>query len=406
MHSFVRFIIRVSAFITKEFFAIITQPRLLATLILGPFLILLLFGVSYRNTPRILKTAVIIPQGSVIEQPVREFIQNVHYTVTVTEIMQDLPTALQQLAAQQIDLVIVTPLNPYQQIENNHQATIEFYHEEIDPLEATYIQFVAGQLVNEINKQVLLAAVSQSKQQAQTYQAEIHDLNQNLHVSQSGNFAQGSQEGKALSNQEQVKNVANLPSAMWLLLRAISGQRIPFQLPVTGQNGSVPNASLNGQGESDNSSLPTNLDKGDKLLTKYLNTNPQVVVEPFTSETKNLTGINIQPVQFYIPAVLALLLQHIAISLAGLSIVRERYAGTMELMRAAPVNFFEVLFGKYVSFLLQLGLLSAALTALVIFAMDMPMLGDWSQFILANFLVIFVSLGLGFLISILAHSDS
>jgi ABC-2 type transport system permease protein len=116
--------------------------------------------------------------------------------------------------------------------------------------------------------------------------------------------------------------------------------------------------------------------------------------------------VELQPVHFYVPAVLALLLQHIAISLAGLSIVNERFAGTMELMRAAPVNAFEVLLGKYVSFLVFLGFLAAALTALVHWGLGVPLLGDWAIYALTVFLVILVSLGFGFLISTLARSDS
>jgi hypothetical protein len=65
--------------------------------------------------------------------------------------------------------------------------------------------------------------------------------------------------------------------------------------------------------------------------------NPSVMVEPFRHETRTLNLADMQPVHFYVPAVLALLLQHIAVSLAGLSIVSERLAGTTEIMRAGVV---------------------------------------------------------------------
>jgi ABC-2 type transport system permease protein len=38
------FLIRISAFLRKELFEVSRQPRLLATLVGGPFLILLIFG--------------------------------------------------------------------------------------------------------------------------------------------------------------------------------------------------------------------------------------------------------------------------------------------------------------------------------------------------------------------------
>ena len=43
-----KFIIRTSAFLGKEVAEVLHQPRLILTLVLGPFLILLLFGVGFR----------------------------------------------------------------------------------------------------------------------------------------------------------------------------------------------------------------------------------------------------------------------------------------------------------------------------------------------------------------------
>ena len=53
---------------------------------------------------------------------------------------------------------------------------------------------------------------------------------------------------------------------------------------------------------------------------------------------------------FYAPGVLVLLLQHIAITLAALSMVRERLLGTIELFRVSPVRPGEIIAGKYIGF--------------------------------------------------------
>ena len=103
---------------------------------------------------------------------------------------------------------------------------------------------------------------------------------------------------------------------------------------------------------------------------------------------------------------LALLFQHLAVSLGALSIVSERFAGTMELMRAAPVNAFEALLGKYLSFLILLGFLASVLTILIRWVLGVPMLGSLGLYALVICLVILVSLGFGFLISSFARSDS
>ena len=49
MGNFFRSIIRASSFFRKEIFEILRQPRLVATLVLGPFLILFIFGIGYRD---------------------------------------------------------------------------------------------------------------------------------------------------------------------------------------------------------------------------------------------------------------------------------------------------------------------------------------------------------------------
>ena len=60
--SFPRSLIRILAFLRKEIFEVIRQPMLVLTLVLGPFLILLFFGIGYRNEPRALRTVIVAEQ--------------------------------------------------------------------------------------------------------------------------------------------------------------------------------------------------------------------------------------------------------------------------------------------------------------------------------------------------------
>jgi ABC-2 type transport system permease protein len=144
----------------------------------------------------------------------------------------------------------------------------------------------------------------------------------------------------------------------------------------------------------------------DEQLTRFIEMNPSVIVEPFRHETQTMDLGNLQPAHFYVPAVLALLVQHIAVSLAGLSLIRERLAGSTELMRAAPLRPVEALIGKYLSFLVMLGLVAAVLTALVVFILKVPLSGSLGTFALILFLLIVVSLGIGFLISGFVQTES
>ena len=64
---------RTSAFLGKEIFEILRQPRLVLTLVFGPFLILLLFGIGFRNEPRALRTMFVVDEGSEMAQRIQEY---------------------------------------------------------------------------------------------------------------------------------------------------------------------------------------------------------------------------------------------------------------------------------------------------------------------------------------------
>jgi ABC-2 type transport system permease protein len=118
---------------------------------------------------------------------------------------------------------------------------------------------------------------------------------------------------------------------------------------------------------------------------------------------------------FYSPGVIILLLQHIGITLAALSMVRERLLGTLELFRVSPVSPGEIMAGKYISFTLFLGVVAAVLLLLtsneitvggVRLSLGVPILGDWALLVLTLAFVIFASIGLGFFIAAISKSES
>ena len=112
------------------------------------------------------------------------------------------------------------------------------------------------------------------------------------------------------------------------------------------------------------------------------------------------------PIDFYVPGVIALLLQHMAVTLAALAIVRERNGGTIELFRAAPLSALETLLGKLVSFLILTAVLAAILTALIILGLKTPMLGTWVSYVAVVLALLFTSLSLGFALSVISQTDS
>lgn len=132
---------------------------------------------------------------------------------------------------------------------------------------------------------------------------------------------------------------------------------------------------------------------------------PDVVARPLQVKTENTAPIQPSMVLFFAPAVFALILQHLGITLTALSLVRERLSGAMDLFRVAPVRSWEILVGKYVAYGILSLVVAVAVALLMVNGLHVPLLGTPERLLTAVFLVTFASLGAGLLISLLADSE-
>jgi ABC-2 type transport system permease protein len=131
---------------------------------------------------------------------------------------------------------------------------------------------------------------------------------------------------------------------------------------------------------------------------------PKVIAAPTRSELLNEAPIEPSVVSFFGPAVLALILQHMAVTLVALSLVRERTTGIIELFRISPITTTEVIVGKILAF----GILAAgigAATIAVLGALGVPILGDPLYLAGVLALLLVASLGLGILIAVVSDSE-
>ena len=137
MRRVAQFLIRIFGFVRKEIVTVLRQPRLVFSLILGPFLILLLFGIGYRETPRTLRTLFVVADDSPMRPVVEEYATRLGEQIASQGIISDAAEADRRLRAQEVDLVVVVPTDPAADVRNNQQAVFTRYHFEIDPLERT-----------------------------------------------------------------------------------------------------------------------------------------------------------------------------------------------------------------------------------------------------------------------------
>ena len=132
---------------------------------------------------------------------------------------------------------------------------------------------------------------------------------------------------------------------------------------------------------------------------------PEVIASPTKAVVQNLAQVQPTIVGFYGPAALALVLQHMAVTLIALSIVRERASGAIDRFRSSPMRATEVVAGKVLAFGLLGSAIAAISTWLLVSVLGVPLLGPPAAIALVIGMLLLASLGLGLLISVVSDSE-
>jgi ABC-2 type transport system permease protein len=158
--------------------------------------------------------------------------------------------------------------------------------------------------------------------------------------------------------------------------------------------------------EQDAAEIEKNISDLNSQLKDFEKMDPNVIASPFTVKTESVTGIKLELTDFFTPAVIVLLLQHLFVTFAAMSIVAERRAGTFELFKTSPISAFEILLGKTLSFFTFGLVIAATITLLVVFVLGTPMLGSWVDYAIAVIVLLLTSLAVGFFISLVSENDT
>ncbi|NLG98256.1 MAG: ABC transporter permease [Chloroflexi bacterium] len=424
MRRFGAFIIRTSSFIMKELREILRQTRLMLALVLGPFLILLLFGLGFRNEARVLRTMFVVPKE---DQSVREQVQTYATTLGpqldfrgVTDNEGD---ALALLSTGAVDAVAVIPGDVENKIRNSEQPVVHLYHREIDPFQVSYIEYVAQIYVDELNRRVLRSMAEEGQQSAGDVQDELQAARASARAMREA-FERGDQQEAQRERTQLNSSMDSLTLSVGTSLGVLAGVQQAYgtsdesaagqilssieQIRMRNEelgNSSSDQGSYNEEAQQ-SAEIEQDLEQLEEQLQDFRQIDPQVLVSPFTSKAVSISSTELTSSEFFSPGVIVLLLQHLLTTFAALSIVRERLSETMELFRVAPISAFETLLGKYLSYFFIGAMLAAAISALVVLVLRVPMFGSWANFAAVLAALMFAALGIGFLISLLSETTS
>jgi ABC-2 type transport system permease protein len=310
MRAILAVVIRLLAFIGKELVETVRRPGAIVSLVLGPFLIMALFGLGYSGVRRPLETVVIAPPSAGLPSDVATYQELAGGGLHIADVTADRASGEAQLAAGAADVLIIAPEDPEGAFRAGQQSVIEVKVDAVDPVAVNYAGFLASGLASAVNRTIIERAAAKS-------------------------------EGYAVT-----------------------------------------------AGQPDANAIP-----------------PEVIAAPTRAEVTNEAPSEPGVISFFGPAVMALILQHLAVTLVALSLVRERTSGVIELFRIAPVSTAEVLGGKVLAFGL-LGCAIAALTvAMLVGAFHVPLLGQSAALVTVVAMLLLASLGLGLLVATVSDSE-
>ncbi len=126
---------------------------------------------------------------------------------------------------------------------------------------------------------------------------------------------------------------------------------------------------------------------------------------PIDARTRLLFNPALESAHFFVPGLVAIILQLVLLFLTSFSIVRERESGTLEQLFVTPVGRLGLMLGKLIPYtLLALAELLLVL-ALMVGLFDVPIRGDVGLLIGLSGLFIVTVLGLGLFISTVAATQ-
>lgn len=129
------------------------------------------------------------------------------------------------------------------------------------------------------------------------------------------------------------------------------------------------------------------------------------VTLPIEARTRLLYNPNLESSHFFVPGLIAIILQLVLLFLTSFSIVREREVGTLEQLFVTPVGRAGLLFGKLTPYAMMAFVEMLFVLVLMVAIFGVPINGNILTLLVLSMLFIVTALGLGVLISTLAATQ-
>ena len=158
--------IRIAGQVRKEMIQVRRRPGAFFSLVLGPFLIMAVFGLGYTGVHRPLETVIVVPGDLPLPREVEFYEAIAGPALNVREVATDPGPAREALAANELDLVVIVPQDAAARFRAGQQAEIQIFLNEIDPVASAYADFLAGVVTQRVNEEIIKQAVTEGQSYA------------------------------------------------------------------------------------------------------------------------------------------------------------------------------------------------------------------------------------------------
>lgn len=402
-------LVRSTGFFKRELIGVVRQPRLIVTLIVAPFLILLAFGLGYRTQPPPFKTLLVVPgDDSTLMANQNELSESFGRSIEIVDITSDPTGARSRLRSGDVDLLIIGPADPLMSLDEGERADFVIVHSEVDPILRSSISLLAQLSVDELNRRVLEEIVTDAQTQTQETEEPLVELSAGAAglteaLERGDSIAERRAREELAGELDRLESNSGTSRALYSSVGAAlgAGEVDPFQLLRDELDGidSTPQAAVSAR------KFEERLSSVEERVRALRATDPGLLVSPFGASVQDIADLPSTPALFYAPGALIVLIQHLALTFAALSLVRERQLGLTEVFQVSPLSPGELLIGRYTAFSTISAAVAAALTGVMI-GFGVTMRGSIAYLAITTFLVIGSSIGIGFLLSRVSKTDS
>ncbi|MBI2762084.1 MAG: ABC transporter permease, partial [Chloroflexi bacterium] len=393
----IRSINRTLSFFSTWLAEVVRQPWLMLSLVVGPFLILLAFGQGVKLGVPEPRTLLVVPKRQADQSRIQPLPEELNRRLDVRGQTSDLDEARRRLRDGEVDLVAVLPPRPLDAIREGRRAPVQIITNEIDPVLKGYSRTYLQDQIGTLNRETVRKAIADAQAPLIDVQAVIAEARRSLQVMRS---APGDQPIWRQASRDLSTAIARLPGIAGRVSTVVAGAAfvVPGLTPESESarqfGASVENlrrsvsaldsrltstAGAGGQpapSSDELSQIESELARLETATNQLKSIPPDVLSAPFELQLEDIAPFAPNYVGFYAPAVLVLLMQHLAVTLGALSMARIRLLGLMELLQTSPVRAREVVTGNYLSYGLLCAIAGGILLALLVFALGVPVFGD------------------------------